>query len=574
MINTLKEAVIQTKLGRLICRQIILSIRKLSPSRLTYLLLLSNRTHQSRLITLLITKHGSLTRRLFPILENSIKNPTFLFNLATTYKLQKEHDKAFKLFLQLLLEQNESKQVKFIVKALQTERELKEKKLLQYVNTGKLTLSKKATHFLTCEYTLHTDDIIPDWGEIIYLLKTDFDCTLAIFFMLAALGHQKIEYIDKTRDLLISNKNKIREVLFERAMTIVATSYYRSGEKNKLKRLDKQFDFNSLNWKLYMSFGHGHILKAMRYRGMAIKESFLRFYPIQKKLSKQCVLVPEKDICGEAFNSLFYPELHKNLGDFTVICDRRLHTILQRTFPYVNFVAKTPRYMQKSLPNNFNKLNSYLRDFMDHDSFSQTQGAEFFNIDYETLYDQQNTRKGRSEGWLKTDERLKKYWKKALGNDMKLIGVSANSTLRSRIRDMHMIGMEHWGEIFKLPNCKFINLNSSLTEEDIQEYAEKYNVEFITPDIDLFNDFDNLLAIMSILDFAIVPANNMMDFSAALGINAIVFSPSNIMNTWTIEKDAYIFSDKVKFIFPHEENKTIEKMVSEGAAFIKDTISL
>ncbi len=575
----LKTTILKNKFGRLICRHIILTLRKLSPWRFAYLLIKDDRLRQNALKTrwgaFLLSEQIYLMNFMLSTIEKHTRNPNILFRISKVYLLQKKYSSAFNIILKLIFsEKNETKLVIFTIKALQAERQLEEKKLMKLFMAGELPLPEKAIHFLTCEYTLHSDDIVPDWENISILLKKDFDYALANFFILAALGHKKIKYIDQVCDLLISRKHESHELYFERTATVIATSYYRSGEKNKLKLLDKTFNFDSSNWKLYMAFGHGKILEAMRYRGVGLKNTFLRFYPIQTKLNKQNVLVPEKDICGEAFNALFYAALYKNRGDFIVTCDNRLLTILQRTFPYIHFIPKTPRYMQKSSPEKFNHLNGYLRDFMDHSSFYQTRGANFFNIDYENLYEQEDTKNGRQNGWLKTDERLREHWIKEFGKSKKLIGVSANSTVRSRIRDIHMISMDRWEEIFKLPNCKFINLNASLTEEEINIYAKQYNIDFITPDIDLFNDFDNLLAIMSILDFAIVPANNMMDFSASLGINTLVFSPSNIMKTWAIKDDNYIFSEKVKFIFPKTENNKIERMVKDGARYIDNTIKV
>ena len=74
---------------------------------------------------------------------------------------------------------------------------------------------------------------------------------------------------------------------------------------------------------------------------------------------------------------------------------------------------------------------------------------------------------------------------------------------------------------------------------------------------------------MSLLDIAIVPPNNMMDFSAALGIKSIVFSPSNIMQAWAVNNNNYIFSDNVKFIFPEEKENKNKKMVMQAVKHIK-----
>jgi len=479
------------------------------------------------------------------------------------------------------MEKSELKIIRYTLRALQAERLVDNKKLMKLYQLGELShFPNKSKYFMDCEYTLHTDDITPDWDSIITFLKKDFDYPLANFLILAALGHQEIRYIDNIRDQLLSKPLKNSGVAFSRSITMVAAAYYRSGEKTKLQQLNKDvsFDTTETSWKIYMAFGQNKIMEAMNYRGQTIKNTFMRFYPYKRSLltaKKKEVLTPEKDICGEAFNSLFYPELYKEKGDYIVICDERLFTILQRTFSFIKFIPKTPRYLQYSNVSNFNSINYGLRDFLDNQSFQKTKGSDFFTIDYEGLYKRDLTQQGRCRGWLKTDDSLKNYWRAQFGSSQKLIGISANSTLRSRIRDMHMIGMEFWGGIFNLPNCVFINLNASLSDTEINHYRNEFGIKLINPEIDLFNDFDNLLAIMSILDFSIVPANNLMDFSAAVGINTVVFSPSNIMKTWAVHHDRYIFSDKVKFIFPQNDGANqIEEMVLEGADYISETLAL
>jgi hypothetical protein len=579
---SLKHVIQRYKIGRQLLRSIVLTARFFDASLLLRKLMSSRkiRTYiiKSSLANQLITNYSSLTFSFFQTVEDyAYKKKDFplLYKISQIYRLQRRYKKAFDILFHLSLSaKNEIKIVHYTVKALQVERFINNKKLMKYYQSDESALPIKAIHFLECEYTLHSERIKPDWNAIIKLLENEYDYALANFLILAALGHQKINYIDKVKNLLVKIDHEKTRLSFERAMTMIAAAYYRSGEKEKLQQLDKLFKIDSTSWEIYMSFGKGKILEAMNYRGETIKSTFLRFYPYKLGGDKE-ILTPEKDICGEAFNPLFYSALSKSKSDITIICDNRLYTILLKTFPYIHFIPKTPRYIQKTNTENFDQIHNYnLRDFLDNHSFKQSKGSNFFTLDYTTLYEHEETKLGRRNGWFNIDEDLKSLWKNKLGSSKKLIGISGNSTLRSRIRDMHMISMDHWEEIFNLPNCKFVNLNASLEEEDIKEYSKKFNIEFINPNIDLFNDFDNLLAIMSILDFAIVPANNLMDFASSVGTDAIVFSPSNIMKTWATKNQRYIFSDNVKFIFP-ENNYQPDKiniMVKEGTDFIKNKI--
>jgi hypothetical protein len=225
--------------------------------------------------------------------------------------------------------------------------------------------------------------------------------------------------------------------------------------------------------------------------------------------------------------------------------------VLSKNFPYIEFTPKIPKYRQHEDRKAFDDVPPRLWDYLDNKSLTISKGLRFSPIDYVGLYSHEQTQRNVRSGWLKADAELQNVWRGKFGNDKHLIGISASSTMRSKIRDIHTIDLKHWGEVFALKDCVFINLNAGFDSNECQEIEKKYGVQFVTPDINLYDDFDNLLAILSILDFSIVPANNLMDFSAALGVKTLVFSPTNIMRVWVqTNTDNYIFSDKVKFIFP------------------------
>ena len=131
-----------------------------------------------------------------------------------------------------------------------------------------------------------------------------------------------------------------------------------------------------------------------------------------------------------------------------------------------------------------------------------------------------------------------------------------------------MVDLSYWGPIFNIPNLKFVNLNPDLDDAEVERLSKLFGADIINPDVDLYNDFDNLLAIISVMDFTIMPANNLMDFAAALGRPTAVFSPSSIMRCWAVEDDRYLFSKQVKFVFPGYTGQSIGDLVQKGAAHI------
>lgn len=512
----------------------------------------------------------TLIRKVEQIAVKKKRRP-LLRKVASFYFRARVYSKAYELLCLLIEnEQNEAALHAHIVRAIQAERHLKKHALNDFIKANEVAIPEKSRHLIDCEYCQHYDEYIPDWNRIIELLREDFDNVLTNFCLLAAFGNKELTVIDRLGEIIIERAKSDPTIKNQKTVTMLAAVFYRSGEKEKLIKLEKEFKYTDLGWKIYMAFGRDEILEAMNLRGESIQKTFSTFYPYSVK-GRKLALTPEKDLCGEAFNALFYDSIYDSEGSVTVICDSRLSKCLSRSFPQVEFIPKTPRYRQFDEPEHFDRLPPKARDYLDNESLKAARKLGFKPIDYAKHYDSPETQRGLQTGWLKPDPELVEYWKQHFGSHKKLIGISANSTLRSKVRDLHMIGLEHWAPIFSLDNCLFINLNAGLSIEETEKYEKQYGIKFITPEIDLFNDFENLLAIMSILDFALVPANNLMDFSSALGTKTIIFSPSNIMKTWVKDSENhYIFSENTTFIFrePGVENP-IEQMVEKAANIIK-----
>jgi hypothetical protein len=495
------------------------------------------------------------------------KNRTFMYSAATLFRFKKEYKKAFELYFALFQKYHF---MNYCLKALVCEAFLDDKCLYQYYLSNAEEFPEPVQHLLTCEYAQYYDEIEPDWEAILACLQEDFFTPLVNKSLLAALACKNKEYIDTVRNDLLSVVDASTKEYYRRSITIVAACYYRSGCVAELQQLNQLISYENNDWKLYMQFGAGDIMSAMDYRSKTIKNSFLLYYPQCNKTNDK-VLVPEKDLCGEAFNSLYYRDIAEDVGRFTVVCDRRLHKVMTDNFSNIDFVPKEPRYRQNIDKKKFNKLPYNLSNYLDNVSYGKTFGADFFTIDYSRFFSSENCTAGRKQGWLRADADLMAHWQEWLNQvDGIKVGFSPMSTVRSRIRDMHMVSVEHWGDLFAIKGSVFVNLNAALSTADCEKMSAEYGVKIMSPEVDLYNDFDSLLALMSVLDCGVLPANNLMDFAAAVGLKAIVFSPSRIMKVWSVDDDRYVFSENIKFVFPETEIADPRLMVKAGVAELKN----
>lgn len=497
--------------------------------------------------------------------------------LAKIYQVRGDYQKSREINLRLLevYRNNPHRLHRHVVQALQVERNLPRKILVNFVKNKEITLPEKTDLLIACELATQNHNIELDWKRIITFLRSEenYDVVLMNFAILAAFSSLNSLVVDELSEIVISHGLSDSSDSTRRSVTMLAAAYYRSGRADKLLMLSTLFDYPHADWQIYMAFGRGDIGCALDNRGKGILNSFLLGYH-RKNRGRVLTITPEKDLCGEAFNALYYSSMIKRHGQLRIVCDERLIKVLRRSNPKVEFIPKTPRYKKNIDRAKFDQIPFKLRDYLDNNSFSLTRNSHFQPIPYSELYLDKEVQEKTVTGWITVDPLLKENWKRVLNSSpVKYIGISGTSTARSKIRDVHMIPISYWKNLFDLESTVFVNLDAGLTQSDINVLSNRFSVDIFNPNIDMYNDFDNLLALMSVLDGAVVPANNLMDFSASLGLRSVVFSPTNIMKPWSNPEDnTYYFSSNVKFIFPKSFPADNEAMVLECANYLRDTI--
>jgi len=447
---------------------------------------------------------------------------------------------------------------------------------LKIYNKLKINMSYHAALLVSAMLSEKGADVHLDWNEV-YKQANKYTFKQLEHFITAAFVNLDTENFKLITNFFLKKiKKTTRLGLKEPDVLILANYLYKAGDKATLMLLLDGYRTNNYRLAMYHAFAMNNLTKGLVYRSAWLKEAFLKFYSTtaDNNNKNKAILYPEKDLCGDVFSSFYFKEAIHWLPAFSMICDERLLRIYQRTYPEIHFIPKSPPKIRNNISNMRFMIPTDLLKFIDLHAYEQSQGAQFFNFDIENYISSIACQQNLESGWLRVDEALVKKWENILHtfDAQYFVGVAASSTHSTPDRDVYTISFDHWQPIFDLERIVFINLNPAMNSKDCRALEEKFNIRFVSLELDLFNDFENLLALMSCLDFAILPANNLMDFAAAIGLKTYIFSPTNIMKNWVLpDTSNYVFSKKIKFIMSDNEtflpaSELVTKMVRNIAA--------
>ncbi len=229
------------------------------------------------------------------------------------------------------------------------------------------------------------------------------------------------------------------------------------------------------------------------------------FNPISKIL-----VLREQGIGDEILYGTMYKDLFNNYKNVTIECDKRLKNIFKNSFPdnadsFVN-LGSISQYQHK--------LDEY-----DYAIYAGSLGRLFRN-NINNFTD--------GDYLIANDKYIKEYKLKLSGYKKKYnIGISWRS-FKNRYKDEKSFELNDLIKIFHNENCNFINLQYGDVNNEIKEFNKKFNKNIITlENLDLFNDFDNLAAVLKNLDLFISVSNSTAHLSAALGTKTLLIKPSN-----------------------------------------------
>ena len=233
----------------------------------------------------------------------------------------------------------------------------------------------------------------------------------------------------------------------------------------------------------------------------------------KNKISKNSniLVVKEQGVGDEILYASMYPDLLKKFPNTIIETDKRLISLFERSFKS----NKNEKFV------NFTKFSNRKNDLKNFDGvvYAGSLGSLFRNkiLDFP------------KNNYLISDDNFKNKIKNDLLNiDNKIkIGISWNSKRKQYGKDKS-VDLEDLVPVFKLKNFTFINLQYGDTADELKKFYSKYKIKIHSlKNIDLFNDFESIAALLSSLDLFISVSNSTAHLAGALGVETWLIKPKN-----------------------------------------------
>ena len=147
----------------------------------------------------------------------------------------------------------------------------------------------------------------------------------------------------------------------------------------------------------------------------------------------------------------------------------------------------------------------------------------------------------------------------------KRVGICWRSGKLDATRNIHYTSLIDWGSIFSIPDCDFINLQYGDCEQELLEAEKKFGVHIIRwADLDLKNNFDSTLALISRLDVVVTVGTAVSPMAAAVGVRVLLMSAKGWPNLGT---EYYPWFPNIQCIFP-PTGGIVAECLSEAAELL------
>ncbi|TCB52219.1 capsular polysaccharide export protein, LipB/KpsS family [Acinetobacter terrestris] len=282
-----------------------------------------------------------------------------------------------------------------------------------------------------------------------------------------------------------------------------------------------------------------------------------------------------------------YPLISKFFTDkdIYITCSPRLKTLFQRSFKDISFVeVHRARSVEQLNLKDYDKVpGSDICSLINNDAIDVIEKTEKLGFVTDLLhvflpsYD-----KFPGVRYLKEDESLKFDLQARLdsfGKSKILVGISWRSSLTTTSRNEHYLSIENLAPIFSLPDVQFVNLQYDECLAEVAWVNNTFPGKLINfEDIDQYNDFESVAALMSCLDLVISPATTVVELSGALGVKSWLFSNSSEIDWRKIDEHGTdVWHNSIEIVDVEEKgNKEllVEELSKKLLAFSQDNSKL
>lgn len=228
------------------------------------------------------------------------------------------------------------------------------------------------------------------------------------------------------------------------------------------------------------------------------------------------------------YNSL--PELLPN-KQISVTCDPRLKSMFERSFTHLEFVG-VPRLRDSDRIN----LEDYSRVpgsdvcyIINNDAADKIADCERLMVVTDLLHKCLPSYQAfPGKPYLKADLSLQEKFLGRLPQDKVLVGLSWRSSITTHSRNEHYLSVAELEPILNLEGVQFVNFQYDECNEELDWIEARYPGKMLNfSDIDQFNDFESVAALMNCMDLMIAPATTVVELAGALGCETWLLSNSS-----------------------------------------------
>ena len=247
-----------------------------------------------------------------------------------------------------------------------------------------------------------------------------------------------------------------------------------------------------------------------------------------KKMLMVAVFGPGDEV---RFASIYSKTIELFGSDLSITCSPKFYKLFKRSFPNVNFVA-VPRVRYSDAIN----LSDYslvpgsdIMGFVDNNAIHAIEQCDNLLLVTDLLHvTLPNYENFSGKSYLVVNTSLMEQLKTRLPHGKPLVGISWRSSLTTSARNVHYLSIEQLEPLFAIEGVQFVNFQYDDCADEVAWVNARYPGKLINfEDIDQYNDFDSVAALMKCMDLIISPATTVLELAGALGCKSWFFSNSS-----------------------------------------------
>tara|TARA_B100000989_G_scaffold154437_1_gene115189 strand:- start:186 stop:1970 length:1785 start_codon:yes stop_codon:yes gene_type:complete len=247
---------------------------------------------------------------------------------------------------------------------------------------------------------------------------------------------------------------------------------------------------------------------------------------------KNFLVIREQGVGDEILYSSMYIDILKKFENITIECDPRLINLFKRSFT---------KYSNSFVELGTISDNKYKFDKIDYVVYAGSLGK----------YYRKNLNNFTGEPYLKVDEKKFIEIKNKLSSYKKKfnIGISWKS-FKNRYSSDKSLTLNDFQNIFEMPDCNVFNLQYGDVLDEIKEFNNKRERLLSIKNLDLYNDFEGLAALLKALDLFVTVSNSTAHLAGSLGVKTILIKPNNyaLFHYWNLKTNKTPWYNSIKLI--------------------------